>query len=76
VKANSCYVIRSIRNKQTQQVWDRISTPRLAPDLQRGARKKLVQIDSATCLDDPRVPPGNRLEASKGDRTGQFSTAS
>jgi proteic killer suppression protein len=24
-------------------------------------------------LDDLRVPPGNRLEALKGDRTGQYS---
>jgi proteic killer suppression protein len=66
-------VIKSIRNKQTQQVWDRINTPRLAPDLQRRARKKLVQIDAATCLDDLRIPPGNRLEALRGDRSGQFS---
>lgn len=30
-------------------------------------------IDNAEVLDDLRVPPGNRLEALKGDRTGQHS---
>lgn len=36
------------------------------------ARRKLVQLDAAATLDFLRVPPGNRLEALKGDRTGQF----
>ena len=30
-------------------------------------------INLAARLDDLRVPPGNRLEALKGDREGQFS---
>jgi len=34
---------------------------------------KLIQIDHALDLNDLRVPPGNRLEALKGDRAGQFS---
>ena len=34
---------------------------------------KLDQLDAATNLDFLRVPPGNRLEALKGDRQGQFS---
>lgn len=35
--------------------------------------RKLVLIDAAERLDDLRVPPGNRLEALKGDRRGQHS---
>ncbi|MBZ0158708.1 MAG: type II toxin-antitoxin system RelE/ParE family toxin [bacterium] len=35
------------------------------------ARRKLRQLQIAGRLDDLRVPPGNRLEALKGDRTGQ-----
>ncbi|GAP97649.1 HigB toxin protein [Leptolyngbya sp. NIES-2104] len=31
------------------------------------------QLDSATTLDDLRMPPGNRLEALEGDRAGQHS---
>ena len=37
------------------------------------ARRKLRQLEIANRLDDLRVPPGNRLEALKGDRAGQFS---
>ncbi|PSB30250.1 type II toxin-antitoxin system RelE/ParE family toxin [Chlorogloea sp. CCALA 695] len=37
------------------------------------AFRKLDQIDSAVELNDLRVPLGNRLEALKGDRTGQHS---
>ena len=37
------------------------------------ARRKLRQLEIAACLDDLRVPPGNRLESLKGNRRGQFS---
>ena len=37
------------------------------------ARRKLRQLEIAGRLNDLRVPPGNRLEALKGDRTGQHS---
>ncbi|MBM4340111.1 MAG: excinuclease ABC subunit A [Deltaproteobacteria bacterium] len=37
------------------------------------ARRKLRQLEIAGQLDDLRVPPGNRLEALKGDRAGQYS---
>ena len=37
------------------------------------ARRKLRQLKIAGRLDDLRVPPGNHLEALKGDRAGQYS---
>jgi len=37
------------------------------------ARRKLRQLEIAGRLGDLRVPPGNRLEALKGDRAGQYS---
>jgi proteic killer suppression protein len=37
------------------------------------ARRKLRQLEIAARLDDLRIPPGNRLEALKGDRAGQHS---
>jgi len=37
------------------------------------ARRKLRQLEIATRLDDLRVPPGNRLEALRGNRQGQYS---
>ena len=37
------------------------------------ARRKLRQLQIAGRLEDLRIPPGNRLEALKGDRAGQHS---
>ena len=37
------------------------------------ARRKLRQLEIAGRLDDLRVPPGNWLEALRGDRAGQHS---
>ena len=41
--------------------------------VQSVARRKLRQLQIAGRLEDLRVPPGNRLEALKGDRAGQYS---
>jgi len=45
----------------------------MARDLAVAARRKLAMLDAAERLDDLRVPPGNRLEALRGDRAGQHS---
>jgi len=37
------------------------------------ARRKLRQLEIAGRLEDLRIPPGNRLEALKGDRAVQYS---
>ena len=37
------------------------------------ARRKLRQLEIAGVLDDLRVPPGNRPESLRGDRSGQYS---
>ena len=42
-------------------------------NIERVAARKLMQLALATCLEDLRVPPNNRLEALKGDRVGQYS---
>ena len=41
--------------------------------IERVAQRKLAQLDAAATLDFLRVPPGNRLEALKGDRAGHYS---
>lgn len=43
------------------------------PRIHRVALRKLRQLGSAESIEDIRVPPGNRLEALKGDRGGQHS---
>ena len=45
----------------------------MARELALAARRKLVALDAAERLDDLRVPPGNRLEALRGDRAGEHS---
>jgi proteic killer suppression protein len=42
-------------------------------NIEVAARRKLVQLDAAATLDFLRVPPGNRLEALRGDRAGTYS---
>jgi proteic killer suppression protein len=45
----------------------------LPEDIQVPALRKLRLLNQARRVDDLRVPPGNRLEALRGDRTGQQS---
>lgn len=54
-------------------MWRRERVPAIDPRIHRVALRKLRQVGSAVTLDDLRVPPGNRLEALKGDRAGEHS---
>jgi toxin HigB-1 len=42
-------------------------------NIERVARRKLLQLHAAVELASLRIPPGNQLEALKGDRKGQHS---
>ncbi|GAA2754114.1 type II toxin-antitoxin system RelE/ParE family toxin [Amnibacterium kyonggiense] len=66
-------MIRSFANSDTERVFNRERVPRLAPELQRAANRKLLVLDAADVVQDLRVPPGNRLERLQGDRAGQHS---
>jgi len=66
-------VIRSFADRDTEFVWRRESARRNDPRIHKSANRKLHLLDAATTLDALRVPPGNRLEALKGDRAGQHS---
>jgi len=65
-------VIRSFRCKDTERLFQRESVRRFKA-IEAVARRKLEMIDAAQTLQDLKVPPGNRLEALKGDRKGQHS---
>lgn len=41
--------------------------------IERPALRKLEQLDWSMVLEDLRIPPGNQLEALKGNRKGQYS---
>ena len=66
-------MIRSFGDKETAAIFAGHQVRRLPAEIQASARRKLKQIDAAGALDSLRVPPGNRLEALKGDRVGQHS---
>lgn len=65
-------VIRSFRCKDTERLFQRESVRRFKA-IEAVARRKLRMLQSALALRDLQVPPGNRLEALKGDRRGQHS---
>ena len=66
-------MIKSFSNKETEKIFNRQFSGKLPQNIQRVARKKLVILDAAPRLNDLRIPPGNQLEALKGDRKGQHS---
>jgi toxin HigB-1 len=66
-------VVRSFRDATTERLWSRQRVKAIDPRIQRVALRKLAMLDAAEVLEDLRVPPGNRLEALKGDRAGQHS---
>jgi len=65
-------MIRSFRGKDTGALRDDQSVSRFRA-IERVARRRLLYLHRATRLEDLRVPPGNRLEALKGERAGQRS---
>lgn len=65
-------MIRSFRDRNTQALFEDLDVPRFRA-FERIARRKLLYLHRARRMGDLRVPPGNRLEALKGDRYGQYS---
>lgn len=65
-------MIASYGDKDTERLAQGIRVQRFVA-FERVALRKLRQLQAASSLDDLRVPPGNRLEALKGDRAGQYS---
>ena len=65
-------MIRSFRCKETKRLAEGYRVRRFV-SFERVAQRKLAQLDAAATPDFLRVPPGNRLEALKGDREDAFS---
>lgn len=65
-------MIQSFRCADTERLFNRMRAGRFVR-IEGVARRKLDQLNAAATLDFLRVPPGNRLEALKGDRAGQHS---
>ncbi|MHB8116744.1 MAG: type II toxin-antitoxin system RelE/ParE family toxin [Acidithiobacillus ferriphilus] len=65
-------MIHSFACPDTEAIFHSQSAPPFQ-SIERVARRKLLQLHAATELASLKVPPGNRLEALKGDRKGQHS---
>lgn len=65
-------MIQGFRDRDTQQLFETGKSRRFAA-IAKVATRKLQQLEAATTLAFLRSPPGNRLEALHGNRSGQYS---
>ena len=65
-------MIRSFAQREAELLFSDRPVRRFAA-IERAIRRKLLLLHAAARLDDLRVPPGNRLEALRGDRAGLHS---
>ena len=65
-------MIQSFKDADTKSLFESRLSKRWA-GIAAVALRKLDQIEASSNLNDLRIPPGNRLEALKGDRAGQHS---
>jgi toxin HigB-1 len=65
-------VIKSFKCEDTRKLFETGKSARFGSIL-KVVTRKLTQLEAAATLEFLRSPPGNRLEALKGDREGQFS---
>jgi toxin HigB-1 len=65
-------MIQSFRCKHTEALFAELPVKRFRA-IQQASFRKLVALSVAAKLDDLKAPPGNRLEALKGNRRGQHS---
>ena len=66
-------MIESFADIETEKIFKGIVSKKLPGTIQKTARRKLVYLDDAEDLRDLKAPPGNRLEALRGNRSGQYS---
>lgn len=66
-------MIISFGDKDTEALYHGRQTKKFPKDIYSVAIRKLDMLNAATRLDDLRVPPGNRLEALKGNLEGFYS---
>ena len=65
-------MIKSFKCEDTRTLFETGKSARFGSIL-KVATRKLTQLEAAATLEFLRSPPGNRLEALKGDRQGQYS---
>ena len=65
-------MIQSFADRETEMFFHTEETRRFQA-VSRVAMRKLIQMNQAAFLKDLAIPPGNRLEALRGDRAGFHS---
>jgi proteic killer suppression protein len=66
-------MIKTFADEHTYELYITGKSKRVPSDILKRALRKLEYIDHATCIEDLRVPSGNRLHSLKGNREGQYS---
>lgn len=66
-------MIETFACTETESVFQGVRSRKIDPTIQQTARRKLIYLNEAVELKDLRSPPGNRLEALKGELAGFFS---
>jgi proteic killer suppression protein len=67
-------MIKSFRGALAELILQQRRVPKGFPtDIAKVARRKLVKLNNAAVLGDLAAPPGNRLEALRGDLAGRHS---
>ncbi len=66
-------MIKGFKDSLTKNIWQRKFVKGFPSNLFKIARRKLGFLEDAVELRDLRIPPGNHLEALKGDRAEQYS---
>ena len=66
-------MIKSFADRETEALFNEQPVRKLPDPICRRAMAKLQIIDNAAHLSDCALPPGTRLEALSGKRTGQHS---
>ena len=66
-------MIKTFADKRSQELYITGKSKKIPAELATRAARKMEYVNLAVCLDDLKVPPGNRLHALGGDRNGQHA---
>ena len=66
-------MIKSFRCKETEKIFLRNYSKKFSKEINELGFRKLRMLNRSQEVNDLKVPPGNRLEKLKGDRSGQYS---
>ena len=66
-------MIKSFADRDTKRLFSDGISGKIPPDVRKRAIRKLDMVDSVVCIDDLKVPPGNRMHQLQGTRAGQYA---